>query len=316
MPGIFERPFHVDEAVQAIKTAELMEEGRYRYDPTNHHGPTLYYMSDALHWMAGVRTRAGMSDFSVRLAPLIASVLLVFIPLLFIRWLTPWGVVIVSALTAVSPAFVFYGGYFIQETMFVLLLVTAFYFYWELRPHGDLRDRLLWEAGLGIGAGLALSTKETAVIHWGAAFVAAFSVHFIYRGRPLIHHKSRGAWRWVALVLPWPLAILLGLVVTYGFYTSFGQQPDGFSDFMLSYYLYLQRGMGEGMGNMHSHPWWFYWRTLLWHKTAPGPVWTELPILAGGVLAMALFAARALPVPVRPMALFITMYTLLTAAVY
>jgi len=316
LPGILDRPFHLDEAVQAIKTAELMENGRYRYDPTNHHGPTLYYLSAALHKLSGIQSRSGMSAFSVRLAPLIALVALVFAPLLFIRWLTPWGVVIASALTACSPAFVFYGGYFIQETMFVLLLCLAFYFYWQVRPHGELRDRLLWEAGLGAAAGLAISSKETAVIHLGTAALAAFGVHWFYPGRPLLPAKARGPWRWVALILPWPLAILLGMVIIYGFYSSFGQQPDGFSDFLLSYYLYVQRALGEGMGSAHTHPWWFYWRILLWYKIAPGPVWNELPIVIGALIGVTLYLTRQLPGPTRAMALFLTIYTVTTAAVY
>ena len=35
------RPMHTDEAVHAIKFAKLLEDGLYRYDPDEYHGPTL-----------------------------------------------------------------------------------------------------------------------------------------------------------------------------------------------------------------------------------------------------------------------------------
>ena len=39
------RPFHVDEAVQAVKAGELYDSGQYRYDPLEFHGPSLYYLT-------------------------------------------------------------------------------------------------------------------------------------------------------------------------------------------------------------------------------------------------------------------------------
>ena len=35
------RPMHGDEAVHAVKFGKLLEEGVYRYDPSEYHGPTL-----------------------------------------------------------------------------------------------------------------------------------------------------------------------------------------------------------------------------------------------------------------------------------
>ncbi|MCL1922245.1 MAG: hypothetical protein FWG50_14430, partial [Kiritimatiellaeota bacterium] len=37
------RPMHGDEANQAVRAGLLMDEGVYRYDPTDHHGPVMYY---------------------------------------------------------------------------------------------------------------------------------------------------------------------------------------------------------------------------------------------------------------------------------
>ncbi len=35
------RPMHADEANQAVKLGELLDAGRYAFDPRDHHGPTL-----------------------------------------------------------------------------------------------------------------------------------------------------------------------------------------------------------------------------------------------------------------------------------
>src|SRR6266852_1296578 len=42
-PRLDERPMHNDEAVNAIKFGQLWEHDAYKYDPNEHHGPTLYY---------------------------------------------------------------------------------------------------------------------------------------------------------------------------------------------------------------------------------------------------------------------------------
>ena len=52
--SIFNRTFHPDEANQAFTTGRLLETGVYRYDPKDHHGPTLYYAAAAVQKAAGI----------------------------------------------------------------------------------------------------------------------------------------------------------------------------------------------------------------------------------------------------------------------
>src|SRR5437667_6427707 len=47
-PHLDERPMHNDEAVNAIKFGQLWEHGTYKYDPNEHHGPTLFYATLAV----------------------------------------------------------------------------------------------------------------------------------------------------------------------------------------------------------------------------------------------------------------------------
>src|SRR5208283_431711 len=48
-----QRPMHNDEAVNAIKFGQLWERGGYKYDPNEHHGPSLYYATLALGRLTG-----------------------------------------------------------------------------------------------------------------------------------------------------------------------------------------------------------------------------------------------------------------------
>src|ERR1039458_2249237 len=63
------RPMHADEANQAVKAGELLESGRYAYDPGDHHGPVLYYAVLPVAWCRGERTLAGLDELTVRLVP-------------------------------------------------------------------------------------------------------------------------------------------------------------------------------------------------------------------------------------------------------
>ena len=52
---------HHDEGVNGFFLTNLLRQGRYRYDPTNYHGPTLYYLD------APVRRVSALTTFAVRL---------------------------------------------------------------------------------------------------------------------------------------------------------------------------------------------------------------------------------------------------------
>ena len=47
------RPMHADEAVHADKFGTLLEGGGYAYDPSEYHGPTLYYLTLFPAWLRG-----------------------------------------------------------------------------------------------------------------------------------------------------------------------------------------------------------------------------------------------------------------------
>src|SRR5690242_12548695 len=63
------RPMHHDEANQAVKFAALLEHGEYRYDPDDHHGPTLYYLTLLSAWARGQATLAALDERTIRVVP-------------------------------------------------------------------------------------------------------------------------------------------------------------------------------------------------------------------------------------------------------
>ena len=52
-PQLALRPMHNDEAVNAEKIRRPLGHGSYRYDPNEHHGPTLYYATLPFVWLSG-----------------------------------------------------------------------------------------------------------------------------------------------------------------------------------------------------------------------------------------------------------------------
>ena len=55
LPQLAVRPMHGDEANQAVRTGLLWETGVYRYDPAEHHGPSLYYLTLPALWLSGAK---------------------------------------------------------------------------------------------------------------------------------------------------------------------------------------------------------------------------------------------------------------------
>ena len=68
-PELRLRPMHHDEANQALKFGALLENGEYRYDKADHHGPSLYYLSLPVAAAAGRKTLASLDETVLRLVP-------------------------------------------------------------------------------------------------------------------------------------------------------------------------------------------------------------------------------------------------------
>src|SRR5512133_1532018 len=83
LPALGERPMHNDEAVNAIKFGKLWEHGGYKYDPNEHHGPSLYYATALLGKLTGGPDFDHYSEARLRLVTVLFGLgLLLLLPLL------------------------------------------------------------------------------------------------------------------------------------------------------------------------------------------------------------------------------------------
>ena len=263
------RPMHADEANQAVKLGQLLEQGRYVFDAADHHGPTLYYFGLIPAWLRGQATLAALDETTVRLTPAIAGVVAVALLWLLVRPWGRWPAFLAAGLLAVSPAAVYYSRYFIQETLLVTFTLGALVVgqrWWRT-------GRLGWAAATGVCLGLMLATKASALVYALVAVLALAASGASGRSaRPL------GAAAGTALAF--------ALVVVGLFYSSFGRNPAGLSAAVHSIGLMTVKATAGLTG--HEKPWWYYASLFVWHRN--GLLWDQslflLPALAGGVLAL------------------------------
>ena len=71
LPRLAQRPMHADEANQAVKAGRLYETGKYEYDTTDHHGPSLYWLTLPSLAFSGAKDLAGSREVAYRIVPVI-----------------------------------------------------------------------------------------------------------------------------------------------------------------------------------------------------------------------------------------------------
>jgi len=115
------RPLHADEGVQAFTTAELQASGIYEYTAEDRHGPTLYYFSSWLNKARGIDPD-DLTNFDLRLLFIIFSI--ATLRLLAVPFRSDKrALLIVTAILGTTPLSIIYGAYFVQESLFVFLIV-------------------------------------------------------------------------------------------------------------------------------------------------------------------------------------------------
>lgn len=287
LQNISARPMHADEANQAVKLGEMIEGGTYRFDPRDHHGPTLYYLSLLPARLRGESTLEAMTETTVRLTPALSGVAAVALLWWLVLPLGRWPAFAAAVFLAVSPAAVYYSRYFIQESLLVMFTLGALVFgrgWWQ-------RGGWPWAGATGLCLGLMLATKASAVPYAAAALLA-----LMVCGRPWRAGKS--LWRDAGV------AVGISLLVAAAFYSSFGNNPGGLRDAVVTPWTMLTRVGGGESG--HEKPWWYYARLFVFQRNG-GYLWDQtlfvLPALVGGVLA---WRRRGLP-------RFVAVYTAVVA---
>ncbi|HEX7572299.1 MAG TPA: flippase activity-associated protein Agl23 [Bacteroidota bacterium] len=267
IPCLDLRPMHTDEAVHAVKFGALLENGTYRYDRHEYHGPTLNYFTLLPAWLTGEKTLAGVTERTLRIVPVffgLCLILLVFI----LPDIGPRASACAALLSAFSPAMAFYSRYYIQETLLVCFAFGLIVAAWRLGSSG----RRGWSVMAGVCAGLMIATKETWIISVAMMGLAVLGVLIIQRQEKRPRHspgvKSIG------------IALLCTGVVWVLFFSSFLTHWEGLRDSVLAYGTYFTRA---GENARHGHPWYYFLEMLTGTRGDHGPLWTEAGIVLFGI---------------------------------
>src|SRR6476659_8028195 len=156
-----QKPLHHDEGVNGLFLVNLFRTGYYHYDPSNYHGPSLYYLAviptainNVFHW------GHGLSTVAIRLVTAVFGVGIVWLMLCLRRFLGTPASLAAAAFATVSCGFVYFSRYFIHEILFVFFslgVIVAWLWYRETD-----RPRYLMLASAS--AAMLYATKETWII--------------------------------------------------------------------------------------------------------------------------------------------------------
>jgi uncharacterized protein (TIGR03663 family) len=264
LPDLSERPIHGDEAVNAVKFSQLLESGKFVYNPTEYHGPSLYYFTLPASWISGNTSLKELTETTVRIVPVIFGVGLILL-LFMLRSGLGWFIPLLAALfLAISPAFVFYSRYYIHEMLLVFfcyLSIFSGYRYSKSQTN-------YWAILTGFSIGLMISTKETWVIVVLAIIISIKVIFLPFKDRREIL---------LNFIKSIPLKHIIGFSVTLFLtivllYSSFLQHPEGIKNSLSAYSSYIQRA---GNNEFHVHPWYMYFYWLLCFSGPDGSFWSE-----------------------------------------
>jgi len=272
------RPMHHDEANQAVKFGALLERGEYRYDASDHHGPTLYYFTLPAAWLRGQHTLASLDEGTLRGVTVVAGAATILLLPLLSTAIGRTAVASSAWFMALSPVMVFYSRMYIQESLF-----AAFTLAFVIALGRAVTERgLVWPVIAGLVAGLALATKETSVLVLPAAVVScAVAWWSIGSPPPYVGPGFSRADRQSPARRRRPLlagfAVAAAIVVL--FYSSFFTAPASLLEPFRGAGTYVNRGLDP---SAHAHPW-HYYIGLLAYSASGGLRWSE-----GLVLCLAL----------------------------
>lgn len=257
------RPLHGDEAVNAYKLGEIIEEDVFRYDPYEYHGPALYFFSYLLTKVLGKDRFAFLDEWDLRILPVTAGLMLLLLPL-FYRKFIGWELTLSSVfLLSFSAPLLFYSRYYIHEPLFALFIyLLLFQIFSYLKQPGMLKA-----AGIGVSTAMVLATKETWLVIFPA--IAGASAMFLY-----LNSTVRGSGKWIQA--KYLIAALMAFMVIFVLMFSwFFRHTAGITEAIAAIPNYFQRGVGD---SVHNHPWYTYFSWLFFYPSYDGTYWTEAAV--------------------------------------
>src|SRR5258708_5689186 len=175
-------PLHHDEGVNGNFLVTLVREGRYEYNPENYHGPTLYFFSAVIPWIArffggkAFGDKYGLTTFNIRLVTAAFGIGTIWLVLLLRKRIGTVGALSAAGLVAISPGAVYLSRYFIHESLFVFFtlgIVVA-----ALKYYDDGRASYLILAS--ISTALMVATNETWIINAPVLLIALITTNIYF----------------------------------------------------------------------------------------------------------------------------------------
>lgn len=280
------RPLHHDEGVNAWKTEQLIERGYFDYDPTNYHGPSLFFLQlvpTAVSWAlgGGGPLTSGLTETSLRAGVAVAGCLLLLGVWLARPAIGDLGALAALALLGTSPGLLYYSRDFIHETHNVLFTLALWLGLQRFAAGGGRRSLLVAAAALALG----FCTKETFPI--GVFGIACGGIAAVFgrrlgpdaAGRLAAARAEAGA-AWVRLRPHLWEAALVAVAIWFLLFSSFLRHMEGPVDSLRAFVPWADTAAGTG----HDKVW-------HWYVTALIAPW-ERALLGAGVLGLIVAALR------------------------
>ena len=301
-PALDQKPLHHDEANQAVKFGELLDSGSYKYDPVDHHGPTLYYLTLPVAWLKGEKSLDEINEWTIRFVPLLFGIAILLLPTLARGALGKVGTLVTALLIATSPIFVYYSRYYVQEMLFLFFTLGALVSLWRYQTS----RQVFWAVWFGIFCGLMHATKETCVLTFAAMFagggILMLELYLKTRKFDLrkIGDPISGAW-----------ALRAWVVVAVVFFSSFFTNWEGVWNALGAYFHTVDRAGGQG----HEKAFGYYWG-ILFNYSEEGYSSSEIPLLVlGGIGIIFAFVEKSTNHRIRA-ARFLAVYSLSLWLIY
>lgn len=235
------RPLHHDEGNNYYFTQQIMETGRFIYNPLNYHGP-LYFFVLFLSFLS-----LGISEISLRLPAAIFGILTILVPLILMkhngkRYVYP------SLFLLASPSLFYYSRYSIHEIALVFFAISLVI----LATRFLEEKNMIFLPYISITAALMFTTKETAII----ALVILF---FIF----IIHFKQLKKIEWKKNYIFVLGSLYLFFMIYVTLFTWFFTNPNGFFQSFEGFLPWAKRSVGE-IG--HIKPWYYYLKLIVMYE--------------------------------------------------
>lgn len=263
LPGLDLKPMHSDEGVNGWFTLRLYWWNHYHYNPSDYHGPFLYYANLLSFWILGP------GDGALRMATVVSGSLLPLALLPAIRHLGKIGMAAASILLLVSPGMVYFSRTCIHEIH--LIFATTLWASCLARYAASPSRR--WAFGAALAGGLAFANKETALLTAGTLGVG-LGLAWLW-GRPMAGdfrqddpdlfgglQRKESLRRWTRGVLPhWNIGFAVFAAVIVLFFSSFFSYIEGLGGFFQAFAPWFGYGVS---GRNQGKAWTYFYDVMKW----------------------------------------------------